>query len=842
MDNYVFTEQIGSRIFHRYIDRDGKHRSEVIKQFPIVLYVRGKKTATSSVGLMGETLNPIEFSDISDARDFVRENRKAQEVYGQTNLMYQFINHRYQHDIEFDFNEIRILAIDIETAYDNTGFPTPEKANQEILSISCKLFGEKNPFVVFGVKEYTRDDCTYIHCQDEFDLLTMFQRYWIQTDPDVVTGWNVQGFDIPYIVNRCNKVKGEDFTNKFSPFSQNYSKCVSTHSMGDKGSSYKILGITVIDYLDLYKKYSTTTLESYRLEVVAQHELGTGKVNYDEYDGLMGLYRDNFELFIQYNKMDVDLIEQMESKLNYLFLAFTVAYLGKMCFDDIYSQVRFWDNHIYNHLQKRGIQIPPNRDRDDSDIVGAYVKDPKPALYHWVVTLDLTSLYPSIIMSFNLSPETHVGGATLTIDNIDKLINKEMELGWLKDKDIAMLANGATFSREKLGIFPELVKDMFGNRKAFKKHAIGVSQKIEAAKERKASAEELKALRSEEATFDARQQALKIALNSLYGASANQYFRYNNRDIAEGITLTGQLIIRYISNQINEFLNETFKTKKIDYVIFNDTDSAGLNLRILVDNLFKDQSDTQKIVNFLDKFVNTHLNPFIDKKYAELVEYLNAYENMISMKREVIADRGLWRGKKNYILQVWDKEGIRYQNSKLKMMGIETAKSSTPKIVRGSLEKALRLILNKTEAEVQSYVKQFHRQFMDASLDQIAFPRGVSDLDKWIDDSGNPIKGTPIHVKGSILYNKLLKKHQIESTHASIKNGDKIKFAYLKKQNPTRFNVISFHDQLPKEFDLDQYIDREMQYEKTFLDPLKSFTDIVGWSTEEVFTLDQFFS
>lgn len=411
MEHYVFVEQIGDRIFHRYIDKNGKHKSEILKQFPIVLYVRGKKTEKSSVGLNGEVLNPIEFSDISEAQDFIKVNRSLQEVHGQTNLLYQFINQRYQEEIVFDFNKITVMAIDIETAYDNSGFPTPDRANQEILSISCKVFGDKTPFVVFGVKKYTRDDCTYIQCADEFEMFTMFQRYWCDVAPDVVVGWNVQGFDIPYIINRSNKVRGEDFTKKFSPFAAHLSRCITPYKIGDRGESYKIVGITVIDYLDLYKKYASSTLESYRLEVVAQHELQTGKVSYDEYDGLMGLYRDNFELFIQYNKMDVDLIERLENKLNFLFLAFTVAYLGKMRFDDIYSQVRFWDNHIYNHLQKKGIQIPPNKDRDSDEIVGAYVKDPTPALYRWVVTLDLTSLYPSIIMTENLSPETHVGPA-----------------------------------------------------------------------------------------------------------------------------------------------------------------------------------------------------------------------------------------------------------------------------------------------------------------------------------------------------------------------------------------------------------------------------------------------
>lgn len=841
MAHYVFVDQISDRIFHRYVDDAGNHKSEVLKGFPIVLYVRGKKTSTSSSSLMGEVLNPITFTSISDAQDFIKTNQSVQEVYGQTNLMYQFINHRYNQDITFDFNKIRVLAIDIETAYDSTGFPTPEKANQQILSIACKVFGEKQPFVVFGVKRYTRDDCTYIQCNDEVDLLIKFQRYWNEVTPDIVVGWNIHTFDIPYIINRSNKIIGEDFTRKFSPFSSNLTRCIVPYKMGEKGESYRIVGVSIIDYLDLYKKYASGTRESYRLETVAQYELQTGKVSYDEYDGLMGLYEDNFELFITYNKTDVDLIERLENKLNFLFLAATVAYLGKMRFEDIYSQVRFWDNHIYNKLQKKGVQIPPNKERSQEEIVGAYVKDPIPTLYRWIVTLDLTSLYPSIIMSFNLSPETQAGTATHTIDDIEGYINQTIDLDWAKEANVSVLANGATFSRSRHGVFPELVKEMFGQRKTFKKHALEVSQIIEQSKG-KVSESELRQLRSEEATYDARQQAIKIALNSLYGASANRFFRYNNRDIAEGITLTGQLIIRFISNQLNVFLNQLFKTKDVDYIIFNDTDSAGLNLQVLVDRMFPDQSDVNKIVNFLDKFVQTHIDPFLGKEFARLADYLNAYENMLSMKREVIADRGLWRGKKNYILQVWDKEGVRYQKSKLKMMGVETAKSSTPSIVRGSLEKAIRIILNRTEGELQEYVRAYREQFFDAPLDQIAFPRGVSDLDKWCGPNGEPLKKTPIHVRGSLLYNSLIKKHKISHLVPAIKNGDKIRFIYLKEQNPTRSNVISFIDQLPREFKLDAFIDRDLQFEKTFYDPLRSFAQIVGWSLEPVYTLEQFFT
>lgn len=462
-------------------------------------------------------------------------------------------------------------------------------------------------------------------------------------------------------------------------------------------------------------------------------------------------------------------------------------------------------------------------------------------MYSWIVTLDLTSLYPSIIMSFNLSPEKAFKPASLSIKDIERLIDMDIDLTWIKNRDVAMLANGATFKRDSQGILPELVADMFASRKDFKKRMLKATNELEELKRNKASQEQIKEKEAEEATYAAKQQAYKISLNSLYGATANPYFRYNSRDISEGITMTGQLIIRFISKRLNVRLNSLFKTKDVDYVIFNDTDSAGLNLEYLVNNVFSDQSDKQKIVDFLDNFVNTYINPTLVEEFNNLTNYLNAFENKLSMGREVIADKGIWRGKKNYVLQMYDKEGIRYTEPKLKMMGIETAKSSTPNIVRGSLERAIKILLNGSEEQLQIYVKQFKQEFFNADDQDIAFPRGVSDIDKWVNSNMTPKKGTPIHVRGCIVYNNLLKTIK-SGEYQYIKNGDKIKFIYLKEPNTAHSHVISFHDVLPNEFNISKYIDKESQFNKAFLDPLKTLSDIVGWNTSKVVTLDCFFS
>lgn len=285
-----------------------------------------------------------------------------------------------------------------------------------------------------------------------------------------------------------------------------------------------------------------------------------------------------------------------------------------------------------------------------------------------------------------------------------------------------------------------------------------------------------------------------------------------------------------IENSHNFFAN--------DILVHN---SAGLNLEYFVNKMFPtDQTDTQKIVNFLDKFVKTHINPYLVQEFQSLSNYLNAFQNRLSMNREVIADKGIWRGKKHYILQMWDKEGIRYTKPKLKMMGIETAKSSTPNIVRGSLEQAIKIILNGTEEELQAYVKKFHNDFNAAPISDIAFPRGVSDMDKWVLNDGQLIKGVPIHVRGCVVYNRLLKDAKT-GAYPYIKNGDKIKFVYLITPNKSQSHVVSFLDALPYELGLDEFVDRETMFNKTFLDPLKTLAIIANMSVEKTFTLDSFF-
>jgi len=340
------------------------------------------------------------------------------------------------------------------------------------------------------------------------------------------------------------------------------------------------------------------------------------------------------------------------------------------------------------------------------------------------------------------------------------------------------------------------------------------------------------------------QLAKKVQLNSAYGAIGNQFFRFFDIRMAEAITLSGQLSIRWMERKINDYLNKLLKTEDEDYVIAGDTDSLYIRFDGLVHSVFGDNvPDTEKVVSFLDKVASQKIEPFIDKSYQELADVMNAYQQKMFMAREVIADKGIWTAKKRYILNVYDNEGVRYAEPKLKMMGIETVKSSTPAVCRSALKEAINVIMTGDEQAAQDYIAEFRGKFSTMPFEDVAFPRSISDLAKYKVAGKDLVipKGTPIHVRGGLLYNHLLKEHNLLKRYEQVKDGEKIKFCYLKEPNPARQNVLSIISTLPKEFGLEEYIDYDIQFDKAFLEPLKAILNAVGWSPEKQSTLEDFF-
>jgi DNA polymerase elongation subunit (family B) len=491
-----------------------------------------------------------------------------------------------------------------------------------------------------------------------------------------------------------------------------------------------------------------------------------------------------------------------------------------------------WDMIIYNDLKKKNIVIPPKQDEDKADrYAGAYVKEPKPGVYDWVVSFDLNSLYPHLIMQYNISPETLLDERYRGV-SVDKLLNEEVDLSGLKD--VTVCPNGAVFTTKKRGFLPKIMDKIYSERVVFKKKMLKAKQEYEKSP--------TKELEKEIARCNNIQMAKKIQLNSAYGAIGNNYFRYYKLACAEAITLGGQFSIRWIENKMNIYINKILKTKEVDYVIASDTDSIYLHMGPLVETVYKGREKiTEGIVSFLDKICDVELEKYISSSYEALATYVNAYEQKMFMKRETIAERGIWTAKKRYILNAWDIEGVRFAEPKLKMMGIEAVKSSTPAPCRTLIRDALKVILTQTEQDIIDFVEKARVDFKKLPAEEIAFPRSVSNVTKYQSSSGIYTKGTPIHSRGSLLFNHHIKKNKLDNKYNMINNGEKIKFVYLKKPNPIHENVISFINQFPTELGLQKYIDYDLQFNKSFIEPVRAILDAIGWSLEKTATLESFF-
>ena len=688
-----------------------------------------------------------------------------------------------------------------------------------------------NRITVWGSKAFKNEDrqVDYIHCDDETKLLHSFLGWWQENFPDVITGWNVQLFDIPYICRRMTRMLGDKYTKMLSPW-----KMVSDREIyikGRKQIAYDIPGISCLDYLELYKKFTYTNQESYRLDHIAFVELEQKKLDHSEFDTFKEFYTNDWHKFVEYNIHDVRLVDRLDDKMKLLELAFTMAYDAKVNFEDVYSQVRMWDAIIYNYLEKQKIAIPPKQNsHKDAQYAGAYVKEPIPGMYDWVVSFDLNSLYPHLIMQYNLSPETLLPRRSSV--NVDMLLDKDFDTSDLSGETLC--ANGTHYTTKEQGFLPKLMEKIYQDRTIYKKKMLAAKQQYE-----QTPTIELK---KEIARCNNIQMARKIQLNSAYGAIGNEHFRYYKLEIAEAITLSGQLSIRWIEKKMNEYLNKLLSTKKEDYVIASDTDSIYLNLGPLVNKFFGAKSgDKTAIVGILDKICQEKLEPFIECSYQELSDYLAAYDQKMKMKRENIAERGIWTAKKRYILNVWDSEGVRYSEPKMKIMGLETARSSTPAYFRDKLYQAFKIIITKTNDDIIKFIDEIKVDTREQNYLDIAFPRGVNGLDKYRNGTDIYAKGTPIHVRGALLYNHYVRRNKVENKYPVIQEGEKIKFLYLKTPNPIGENVISFFQQLPKEFNLEKYVDYQRQFEKSFFDPLKNVLESIGWQSEKRGNLMSFF-
>ena len=827
MEFYTSVHALGDKVFIRGYDKGRQYQRKV--DFYPTLYVTSKKESSWKT-LDGVCVDEIKPGTIKETREFVKQYEDVHgfDVYGNTNYAYQYISDNYD-EVHWDMDLVRVFTIDIETKTEN-GFPDIKSANEEILLITIRDSKDKQ-ITTFGAGDFdnTRSDVKYINCRDEQHLLKEFMIFWQQNYPDAVTGWNTDFFDMPYLIRRIARELGDSFANKISPWG--YVNERKTFIKGNEEIHYDILGISQLDYLELYKKYTYSKQESYRLDYIAEQELGDKKKENPE-DNFKDFYTKHWQKFVEYNIHDVELVVKLEDKMRLLELHLTMAYNAKINPEDVYSQVRMWDTIIYNHLRKKGIVIPAKlHSGKDAQFEGAYVKDPIIGLHKWMASFDLNSLYPHLIMQYNISPET-LTSEKLSV-TVDKLLTKEIDTDYCKRRDLALTANGWTYRKDIKGFMPELMEKMYTDRSKFKKQMLKVEQEYQNDKTKKHLLKDISRLNN-------LQMAMKIALNSAYGAMGNQYFRYFDIRMAEGITTSGQLSIRWMANKLNAMLNKTLKTQDKDFVVAIDTDSIYLTLEELVEKVAAGK-DTDGKIKYMDRICEEVIQPFIDQGYQELAEYMNAYSQKMQMKREVLADKAIWTAKKRYVINVHNSEGVQYAKPKIKVMGLEMVKSSTPAVIRDKLRDSIEVILQGNEKNLHKYVMEFRKEFDKLSIQEIAFPRGVNGMKQY---AGSPIytKGTPIHVRGALLYNHYTKKMGLDKKYQPIRDGDKIKFVYVQTPNPLQEDIIAFPQELPKEFGLDSYIDYDKMFEKVFLDALQIVIESLGWNTQEQTSLEDFFA
>ena len=528
---YTSVLRMGNNILYRGYDNGKQIKLRV--PFKPKLYVTGNSPSDWRT-LDGTSVMEMQFGSMKEATEFTKQYRDVSnfKVYGMTNYAMQFIAETFPNDIKFDREQVRVLNIDIEVASDQ-GFPSPDVAEHPVISISIRK--NDGTYWVWGLNDYTptREDVLFIKCDNEDDLLRKFVDHWVTYSPDIITGWNTRFFDIPYIVNRCYRMYGDDtLVKRLSPWGAVRERVQKIN--GRDNQEYIIEGVEHLDYLEVFKKFTLNTLgqqESYRLDHIANVVLGERKLSYEEHGNLHTLYREDYQKFIDYNVKDVELVHKIDEKLDLISLVLTMAYRGGVNYGDTLGTTNIWDSIIYRLLNKSKIAIPPKTEKPKTPYPGGYVKEPQVGSHQWVTSFDLNSLYPNIIVQYNMSPETVMDGL------VDASVESFLEGQQIQGEGFSLAPTGVRFSHERKGVIPQIIEQYYADRRIIKDQMLKLEQEYQT--------NPSKSLQYKITSLNNQQMAIKILMNSLYGALGNKWFRYFDQRVAESITMAGQLAIKW---------------------------------------------------------------------------------------------------------------------------------------------------------------------------------------------------------------------------------------------------------------------------------------------------------
>ena len=819
-------------------DEEG-NRIHIDSTYNPYVYIEDNKKK-DALSLFNTPLRRVSFRNQFERNKFVR-NSGITRLFENIQPEPQFLLDTFWGDVnndDFTSNPLRIAYIDIET-YSPGDFPEPEVAKDKINvitlfdSIDQKLYS-------WGTKpcNYKQDDLIYVHCRSERELLVKFLQHLEKDHPDVITGWNVEFFDVLYIMNRITKVLGEDDTKRLSPV--NIVKVREFRGkFGRQMVRRHIAGVSIIDYLDLYKSFSQGLRESYKLDHIANIELGEAKVDIGT-TNLSGLADEDWDKFVEYNVQDVRLIYKLEEKLQFLKLLRMLAVVGLTNLENALGTLAVVTGAaVIQARQTTGVRIPTFiRPNEDSRYEGAYVGEPTRGFQDYIVSFDANSLYPNTMITLNLSPETKIGKIIEKTDTDVRLLlinGKEHTLSlkkffaFLDKEDVSISRAKVLFSQKKKGIFPSIVDKIYKDRVKIKKQLNKVKRQRVKDKENaelKLKAEQLHIL----------QLTLKILINRVYGYFGNKNSPMGDPDIARSITLTGQAVIKHANVIIDDYVNSKIGAtgdKITSPVLYNDTDSVYITLKPLIEHLNipflegkKVSPQVKDLVQEIEDVLNEGVQDWSKKS-------LNSKDSRFVFKRESICDVGMFLQKKRYVLHILDDEGIPV--NKYKYTGVEVVRSTIPGPVKPHVKNVIETMLStKSLSKTNKVLNDVYDKFKVLPIEDISFVMGVSDYQKYARkcDEFFTVKRMPIHTKAAYFYNMMLGRKKLTSEYEKISNGDKVRYFYVVQPNRFGINAIGYKYYYPKEFKDSFEPDTEKMFEKIVFSVIERFYDAVNWKIQ----------
>lgn len=777
------------------------------------------------------------FKDTRHRSNFIKEcgtNRLFENLRPEQQFLIDTF-HTKNNDLEFSQNPLKIQYVDIEV-YCPDNFPTPDTAYEPINVITIYDSLDKR-FYTWGTKRLQKkiDGCDYVYCETENQLLECVINYINRSSPDVLSGWNSEGFDIPYIINRSIRVLGEESIKRISPVENIYSRLM-TGAFGKEQQRWYISGISCIDYLDIYKKFSVGLRESYKLDAIAELELGERKVDYGN-TNLSALADDDWQTFVEYNVQDVNLLVQMEDKLRYLELLRMLAYTGLTTIESAMGTLSVITGATVIKARSKGLVVPTfiKDNINNAKYEGAYVGEPQRGFQHDVVSFDANSLYPNTMISLNLSPETKVGKITHKDDThvyITHVSGKNFKLThqkfveFIKSDNIALSKAKVLFSQNKKGIIPEIVDSIYQQRVLIKKELKTIKMKLSKLDK---SDDEYAGLKRKSEQLDIKQFTLKILINTVYGYFGNKHAPIGDPDIARSITLTGQAVIKRSNDILRDYVDK-HGVPGADPVIYNDTDSTYISINRIMKKTGKKFHNDSKITDFAYKqaeAVEQYLNQEITKWSAKA---LNSKDSRFVFKRECMTDVGVFLQKKRYVLRVLDDEGI--PTNKFKYTGVEVVRSTIPAPIKPYIKKIIETMMDTENRSVTNDVfLEAYEKFKELPVEDYSFVMGISDYEKYADRCNGFVtcKGMPAHVKAAYHYNTLLEKLDLSGDYEAIETGDKVRYFYVNQPNKYGINAIAYKYYYPDEFKKVFDPDIEKMFEKIIFSIIERFYEAVNW-------------